>query len=567
MLKLFVSYYKRHYKLFILDMSCALLLAIINLLTPYLIGLIVDDAIPNHNLEQIKIMSIIIFVIMLLIPILIFIISYFGHMMGTKIERDMRTDLFNHLHTLDNKFFVEKRIGELMSRIVGDLRDISEFAHHGPEDLFISVFMIIGSLILMYTINPLLTGIIFLLLVFTVITTATRRTRMARAFTNTRTHQADLNSQTENCLSGISVVKSYANEDFEIERFSKVSSDYQKSWAKAYYQMGWFASVIEFGMKFTLAISIIIGAYLAYNGVISAGEVSTFVLYIVFFQGPVHKLTSFVDQYMKGFSGFKRFYELMQVNGEIESGCVEFKKLDGNIELKNVSFSYGNEPVLDNVSIKIEKNSSVALVGKTGVGKSTIAKLLPRLYDVSKGELLIDGANIKDYTLDSLRRKIGYVEQESYIFFGTIKENILYGRPDASDEEVINASKLASLDEFVNTLEYGYDTNVGSKGIKLSGGQRQRLSLARMFLKKPEILVLDEATSALDNKTELLIQDAIEKLSKSCTSVIIAHRLSTVEKCDVIYVLDETGIIESGSHEQLMSLKGEYYEMYLRASF
>ncbi len=566
MLKLFVSYYKRHYGLFFLDMTSATLLAMVNLTTPYIIGLIIDDAIPNHDIEQIKIYSLVIVLLMLLVPVLVFIISYYGHMMGTKIERDMRIDLFNHLHTLDNKFFVNKRIGELISRIVGDLRDISEFAHHGPEDLFLSILMIVGSLIIMLTISPLLTGVIFLLVVFTIVTTMGRRKRMANAFSETRVYQADLNSQAENCLSGISVVKSYANEEFEKQRFAGVSEGYQQSWARAYYQVGWFAAVIEFGLKITLAAAIVLGAYLAYNNHISAGQVSTFVLYVVFFQGPINKLTAFVDQYLKGFSGFKRFYEVMQLNGEIASGDVEYTQLQDEIELRNVGFSYGGEAVLDDISIKVKKNSSVALVGKTGVGKSTIAKLLPRLYDVSSGELLIDGVNIKDYTLGSLRNNIGYVEQESYIFYGTIKENILYGKPDATFEEVVRASKLASLDEFVNTLEDGYETSVGSKGMKLSGGQRQRISLARMFLKDPDILVLDEATSALDNKTEVLIQNAIDRLSKSCTSIIIAHRLSTIEKCDEIVVLDETGIVERGTHSELMELKGEYYEMHLRAS-
>lgn len=567
MLKLFISYYKKHLRLFILDMLCASLFALVNLVTPYIVGVLIDDAIPSKNMEAIVTLSIVIVCFAFLSPIFRFIITYYGHMMGTKIERDMRIDLFKHLQRMDSKFFVDKRVGELMSRIIGDLRDISEFSHHGPEDLFLSILMIFGSLIIMITISPLLTLVIFILLLLTIFASGSRRKKMSKAFSKTRVSQADLNNQTENSLSGIAVVKSYTNEDFEIDRFVNTSFKYQDSWSEAYFESGVFSFFVVLGTKLILSLTLVFASVLAYRGYMTVGEVATFVLYITFFTGPINSLMSFVDQYQKGWSGFKRFYEILQVDDKIKGGSVEYVGLKESIVFKNVSFEYEEEKVIKNFSLEIPKNRSVALVGKTGVGKSTIAKLLPRFYDVTSGSVCIDGINIKDYDIQGLRDGIGYVEQDSYIFYGTILENILYGRPDASFEQVKEAAKLASLDEFIDSLEQGYNTDVGAKGIKLSGGQKQRLSLARMFLKQPDVLVLDEATSALDNKTELQVQKAIEKLCKNSTSLIIAHRLTTIENCDEICLLDENGIVERGTHEQLMDLKKEYYEMYMSASF
>ncbi len=567
MLKLFISYYKKHLRLFILDMLCASLFALVNLVTPYIVGVLIDDAIPSKNMDAIVTLSIVIVCFAFLSPIFRFIITYYGHMMGTKIERDMRIDLFKHLQRMDSKFFVDKRVGELMSRIIGDLRDISEFSHHGPEDLFLSILMIFGSLIIMITISPLLTLVIFILLLLTIFASGSRRKKMSKAFSKTRVSQADLNNQTENSLSGIAVVKSYTNEDFEIDRFVNTSFKYQDSWSEAYFESGVFSFFVVLGTKLILSLTLVFASVLAYRGYMTVGEVATFVLYITFFTGPINSLMSFVDQYQKGWSGFKRFYEILQVDDKIKGGSVEYVGLKESIVFKNVSFEYEEEKVIKNFSLEIPKNRSVALVGKTGVGKSTIAKLLPRFYDVTSGSVCIDGINIKDYDIQGLRDGIGYVEQDSYIFYGTILENILYGRPDASFEQVKEAAKLASLDEFIDSLEQGYNTDVGAKGIKLSGGQKQRLSLARMFLKQPDVLVLDEATSALDNKTELQVQKAIEKLCKNSTSLIIAHRLTTIENCDEICLLDENGIVERGTHEQLMDLKKEYYEMYMSASF
>ncbi len=567
MFRSFVRYYRNHLKLFLLDMSCATAIAIIDLSIPLMVKIFIDDAIPNNNYDLMKIIIIIAFIFLILSVVFHYIVSYYGHVMGTRIEKDMRQDLFEHFQKMDTKFFSEEQVGKLMSRLVGDLRDISEFSHHGPEDIFISFVMLIGSFIVLSTVNVVLTLILIVIVVIMVFFTRLRRVKMTKAFKKTREVHAELNSQIENSLSGISVVKAYTNEGYEKRRFANANNTYQGSWDRAYYEMGVFNSFMEFMLKFMTVIVITVGGFLAINGRMSTGELAAFILYISYFTSPLKRLISFFDQYQKGWSGFRRFFDMLQVEDEIKSGDLVFDKLESDIVFDNISFKYEDDYIVKDFNIEVKRNTSVALVGKTGVGKSTLAKLVPRFYDVNDGAILINNHNVKDYSLESLRSKIGYVEQDSYIFFGTILENIMYGRPDATFEEVREAAKKASLEEFIMTLEEGYDTQVGARGIKLSGGQKQRISLARMFLKNPEILVLDEATSALDNKTELLIQGSIEKLSENRTCLMIAHRLTTVENCDLIYVLGETGIIESGTHDELMNKKGEYYEMYISASF
>ncbi|MFV0424695.1 MAG: ABC transporter ATP-binding protein [Bacilli bacterium] len=565
MFKKFASYYKNHLCLFLIDMFSAFSIAVIDLIVPIIFRIFMDDAIPNKDMNKVVTFSIMLVICLIFAVIFNYIVSYYGHVMGTKIEKDMRQDLFNHFQGMDMKFFSEEQVGKLMSRLVGDLRDISEFAHHGPEDIFISMIMLVGSFIILATINIPLTLILLVILIVMLIFTRIRKNRMTVAFRNTREVHANLNNQISNILSGIGVVKSYTNEEFEKNRFSEFNGEYQESWDGAYYEMGVFSSVMNLMLKLMMYVVIIVGGVLTIKGKMSAGDLAAFVLYIAYFTSPIRRLISFFDQYQKGWSGFTRFYDMLQVKDEIKDGSKKFKNLEDKIEFKNATFAYEKEKVFDNLNIEVAKNTSVALVGKTGVGKSTIAKLVPRFYDLTSGEILIDGNNIKEFTLKSLRENIGYVEQDSYIFFGTILENILYGNPDASFEEVVNAAKLASLDEFVGTLPEKYNTNVGEKGIKLSGGQRQRVSLARMFLKNPDILVLDEATSALDNQTEAMIQKSIEYLSENRTSIIIAHRLTTVEHCDTIYLLGEDQIIEKGSHSELMDKKGAYYELYMSA--
>ncbi len=565
MLRKFVGYYKNHLGLFILDMSCSVSKAIIDLLTPLVVKIFVDSALPVNDTSLMLKLAIFLIISLVLTVVLNYVVSYYGHVMGTKIERDMRQELYEHFQSMDVKFFTEEQTGKLMSRLVGDLRDISEFSHHGPEDIFISVVMLTGSFIILFTLNVPLTLILLLIVIVMLIFTRSRRNKMSAAFRKTREFHADLNGQIANSLSGISVTKSYTNEEFEKQNFFKSNLAYQDSWSEAYQQMGIFSSVMYFMLKLMIVVVLIIGGYLTLDNQITVGDLATFTLYITYFTGPLNRLISFFDQYQKGWSGYRRFYDMLQVDDEIKSGTRIFEDFENIIEFRNACFSYEDSDILKNFNVKIAKNSNVALVGKTGVGKSTIAKLIPRFYDLTDGELLFDGVNIKEFDLSSLRSNIGYVEQDSYIFFGTILDNILYGNPNASYKEVLEAASLASLDEFVETLPNKYDTVVGEKGIKLSGGQKQRISLARMFLKNPSILVLDEATSALDNKTELLIQKSIEKLSVNRTSIIIAHRLTTIENCDMIYLLDENGIAESGTHKDLMVKQGLYYEMYMSA--
>lgn len=565
MYKKFFSYYRNHLRIFLIDIFASFSLAIIDLLVPIIFRIFIDDAIPNKDMDKIIGYSVVLVACLIFTVIFNYIVSYYGHVMGTRIEKDMRQDLFNHFQKMDMKFFSEEQVGKLMSRLVGDLRDISEFSHHGPEDVFISFIMLGGSFIILAMINIPLTIILLVILVVMLAYTRSRKTKMTKAFKCTREVHADLNNQISNILSGMSVVKSYTNEEYEKDRFALFNGEYQMSWDGAYYEMAVFTSIMNLMLKMMMYAVIIIGGVFTIKGYMSAGDLGAFVLYIAYFTSPIKRLIGFFDQYQKGWSGFTRFYDMLQVDDNVKSGNKIFTDFNDSIELKCADFAYEENHIFKSLDIEIKKNTSVALVGKTGVGKSTIAKLIPRFYDVSGGEVLIDGCNIKEFELESLRENIGYVEQDSYIFFGTILENILYGRPDASFEEVVASAKLASLDEFVETLPDKYDTNVGEKGVKLSGGQRQRVSLARMFLKNPKILVLDEATSALDNQTEVLIQKSIEYLSENRTSIIIAHRLTTIEHCDMIYLLGEDGIVEKGSHAELMDNKGAYYDLYMSA--
>lgn len=564
MVKKYISYYKNHLSLFLLDMFASLSIALIDLSVPVIFRIFMDDLIPSVDMSGIIFYSAILIVCLVLTVIFNYIVSYYGHVMGTKIEKDMRQDLFNHFQTMDMKFFTEEQVGKLMSRLVGDLRDISEFAHHGPEDIFISLIMLIGSFIILFTINIPLTLMLLIMLVVMLIFTRIRKNRMSVAFKKTREVHADLNNQISNILSGIGVVKSYTNEEFEKDRFSKFNNQYQCSWDDAYYEMGVFSSVMNLMLKLMMSVVIIVGGVLTIKSKMTPGDFAAFVLYIAYFTSPIKRLVAFFDQYQKGWSGFTRFYDMLQVSDNVISGEKQFS-FEKDIVFNNASFTYEDDEVFSKINLEFKKNQSVALVGKTGVGKSTIAKLIPRFYDLSDGELLVDGVNIKEFDLTSLRESIGYVEQDSYIFFGSILDNISYGNTNATFEQVEAAAKLASLDEFVNSLPDKYNTNVGEKGIKLSGGQRQRISLARMFLKNPQILVLDEATSALDNQTESIIQKSIEKLSSNRTSIIIAHRLTTVEHCDKIYLLGENGVVEQGSHLELMENKGDYYDLYMSA--
>ncbi len=565
MVKKFISYYKNHKFLLIVDLLAAALVATLDLVLPAYSQKFIDEYIPNKDSGMIIQMGIIFVAIYLIRIAATFVMSYWGHVMGTRIEHDMRNDLFEHFQKMSPEFYSNTKVGYLMSRLVGDLRDISEFAHHGPEDLFISFLMLFGSLILMLQKSVYLTLIVFSIVIVMITFTLFRRKRMRNAFRKTRQFHAELNGSIENSLAGIRLTKAFTNEGYELEKFAKSNADYQESWHEAYYEMGVFHSMMQLLMKMlTLTVIIIGGLTVIEDPTFSVGELVAFIMLTNVFMQPVRRLVGFFDQFQRGFSGFERFFKMMNTENDLRDGNVSIEKTNGQITFEDIEFSYGegNENVLTNFNLEIEAGQSVALVGKTGVGKSTLAKLLPRFYDVTSGKVILDGIDIKDLKKKDLRRNIAYIQQDSHIFFGTILENILYGRPDASVDEVIEAAKKAEIHEFIDSLEDSYETEVGERGIKLSGGQKQRISLARIFLKNAPILVLDEATSALDNKTETLIQKSIENLSLGRTSLIVAHRLTTVQNCDKIVVLGEDGIIESGSHDQLMKLKGEYFKLY-----
>ncbi|HEY8364962.1 MAG TPA: ABC transporter ATP-binding protein [Haloplasmataceae bacterium] len=566
MFKKFISYYKKHIGLFIIDMIAALIIAGLDLLFPLVTGLFIDDYIPNKK------MSLMLTVAAVLLGLYIFkiflevIVNYWGHIMGTRIEHDMRSDLFQKIETLNFTYFDENKTGMIMNRLVADLRDIAEMSHHVPEDIFISVLMLGGSLgiLLTYDYRLFLSALIFviILLIFSV----ARRKAMLEGFREVRKEHAEINSQIESSIGGIRLSQSFTNEDYEYQKFSRNNAKYRDSWGGAYKAMTIFSTGTDFIINvFNLAILLIAG-YLLYSDNISEGVLFSSILYINYTIQPIRRIINSIQQIQTGIAGIERFYEIMKIEPKIKNPInpIYLTNPQGNIEFRNVSFRYDKNEnfVFQNLSFSIKKGQSIGLVGETGVGKTTISQLIPRFYDVTEGEILIDGVNIKKYDLHTLRKAIGHVQQDVYIFYGTILDNILYGKPDATMEEVIEAAKKARIHDFIMSLEKGYDTLTGERGVKLSGGQKQRIAIARVFLKNPPILILDEATSALDNITERLVQEALESLAEGRTSIIIAHRLSTLKNVDEIIVLNENGIEERGKHEDLINSNGYYARLY-----
>lgn len=565
MIKKFIGYYKPHMKLFILDMVCAFLAAAADLFYPMISRKIINDAIPNRQLSLLY--KLIIFLAALYILKLIFnyIVEYWGHVVGVRMQYDMRKEIFSHLQKLPFSYFDDNKTGHIMSRIVNDLMEVSELAHHGPEDLFISLVMLVGSFIALCTIDWRLTLIVFAFVPVMIVFAIKKRVKMNNAFKEVRKKVADVNAQLENSISGIRVAKSFTNEDYEMEKFDEGNDRFRISREFAYKAMAEFYSGIHFLIDILNVIVICAGGIFTYKGIITPGDLVAYLLYISIFMQPIRRLTSFIEQYQSGMTGFERFMEIMNIQPDIKDreDAVELKDVNGNIDFKNVTFNYNDkESVLSNISLKVKAGKTLALVGPSGGGKTTLCHLIPRFYEVTEGDIFIDGKNIKDLTLESLRRNIGIVQQDVFLFTGTIKENILYGNPDASDEEVIDAAKRANIHDFIINLPDGYDTYVGERGIKLSGGQKQRISIARVFLKNPPILILDEATSALDNATEIIIQKSLEKLSEGRTTIVVAHRLSTIKNADEIIVLTANGIEEKGSHEELIKKNGIYAKLY-----
>lgn len=562
--KRFIAYYKPHRKLLIIDLISASLIAAIDLLFPMFTRKILNDFIPNGKYNFIIYAGLLLLFFFIIRIFLNFVLNYWGHIMGTRMERDMRKDLFHKLEVSDYQFFDEHKTGVLMSYLTNHLRDLAEMAHHVPEDFLISVLLIAGSFIFLMFINVPLTLIVFSIFTLVLIFSFSRRRKMLKSFRTVRAHHGELNAQIESSLSGVRLTKAYNNEEHEIKKFQKVNKSYEQSWKKAYFQLGIFHSGNRFLIELNNLALLMFGALFTIKGIINHADLLTYFLYINFLINPINRILNMMETVQQGISGFEKFHAIMLMEPQIKNkeNAIILDIPKGDIEFKKVSFQYEDEMVLENLDLKIKPGTTVALIGETGVGKTTISKLIPRFYDVQEGEVLIDNINIKDYDLYSLRRAIGHVQQDVFIFYGSIKDNILYGNPGASDEEVILAAKQANIHEFILTLPDGYDSLVGEKGLKLSGGQKQRISIARLFLKNPSILILDEATSSLDNITEALIQEALDELAENKTTLVIAHRLSTIKNADEIIVLGKDGVLERGKHEELLESGGYYSTLY-----
>lgn len=564
MVKKFLSYYKPHKKTFLADMFCSLLVALCDLFYPTITGNIIDEYVPNRELRLLLIWGVVLLFIFLLKAALNYFIQYYGHCVGVRMQADMRREIFQHMQKLPFSFFDNNKTGSIMSRIVNDLMDVSELAHHGPENIFTSAVMLVASFILLCRINWWLTLGIFLLIPFLILFAIKMRNRMGRAFTKTREEIAGVNASLENSLSGIRVAKAFTNSEHEAQKFEENNSAFQKAREFAYRTMAEFHSGMSLLTDILNLVVMVGGGLCCYFGYISAGEFVKYLLYINMFLTPIRKIIDFIEQFQNGMSGFKRYIEILEAEPEPESpDAVEVSEVQGDIHFDNVSFTYGEgKDVLNHISLVIPKGQTVAFVGSSGSGKTTLCHLIPRFYETTSGCISIDGKDIRTFTYASLRKNIGIVQQDVFLFTGTIWDNIAYGNLDASQEEIIEAAKLANIHDFVMGLPEKYNTYIGERGVMLSGGQKQRLSIARLFLKNPPILILDEATSALDNATELLIQEALDKLSHNKTTLVVAHRLSTIKNADQIVVLTDQGIEEMGSHEALLAQNGLYRQLY-----
>ncbi len=564
MIKRFIRYYKPHKTLFILDMICAFFVAVCDLVYPMITRNLINDYIPNKALRLIIIWVIILVLIYVIKYLLNYFIQYYGHVVGVRMQADMRRDVFSHLQDLPFSYFDENKTGQIMSRIINDLMDISELAHHGPEDIFLSVIMLIGAFIVLSGISLSLTLIIFAFIPFLVFFAARKRIKMSDAFTKTRVEVAEVNANLENSISGIRVSKAFVNTDFELSKFQKGNLSFQKAREIAYKTMAEFFSGTSFILDILNVVVFLAGGLFFYYGKINIGDFTAFILFVNMFLNPIKRLINFVEQYQSGITGFRRFVDIMDSQKEKDGeNATHISDVSGVIDFKNVTFSYDEKKnVLSDLNLHIKSGKTIALVGPSGGGKTTLCHLLPRFYDIDGGEILLDGKNIQDITLKSLRENIGIVQQDVFLFTGTIYENILYGNVNATFEEVVEAAKKANIHDYIMGLEDGYDTYIGERGIKLSGGQKQRISIARVFLKNPPVLILDEATSALDNATEIMIQQSLESLCKGRTTLVVAHRLSTIKNADEILVLTDEGIAERGNHEELLQKDGLYAKLY-----
>ena len=564
MLKRFLKYYKPHQTIFILDMLASLFVSLIGIVYPIVTRRMLNDLIPNRNYQWVVISGVILLLLYFIRMRLRYFIQYQGHVMGVKIQAQMRRDMFKHLEKLPYRFFDQHETGKIMSRMTNDLMDISELAHHGPENVIICSISILISFAYLSSINIWLTLIIFVCIPILMFVSWGLRKRMREAFMRSRKSIAKINASLESSISGIRVTKAFTNAKEEEDKFEQGNGEFVEARRDAYKAMGLFESTTFFITDVFNVIVLIAGGLFLYNGKIKFGDYSAFIVSINTFLTPVTTLINFMEQYQNGITGFQRFLEVMDTKPEKDrEGARDAGKLNGEIVFHDVTYSYDmDKEVLNHINLKIGKGRTFALVGPSGGGKTTICHLIPHFYEITAGKITIDNQDIRDFTMESLRKNIGIVQQDVYLFNASIRDNILYGKLDATEEEVIEAAKRANIHDYIMTMEDGYDTVIGERGVRLSGGQKQRLSIARVFLKNPPILILDEATSALDNTTEILIQQALDELGKGRTTVIVAHRLSTIKNADEIAVIAEGRIVEQGNHEKLMELDGMYANLY-----
>jgi ATP-binding cassette, subfamily B, bacterial len=565
MLRRFYTYYIPHKKLFMIDFSSAVIVAILELGFPLAVKWFIDTLLPENDWPAIILVSAGLLAFYVLSTGLQFIVNYLGHKLGINIETDMRQQLFQHVQKQSFKFFDNTKTGHVMSRITNDLFDIGEFAHHGPEDLFIAVMTFVGAFWIMFTINVKLALVAMIIIPFLVWLIAFSNIRMNKAWDQMYSDIADVNARVEDSVSGVRVVQSFTNEEYEIKRFAINNKRFRKAKLVAYKTMSYSSSGIYMMTRFLTLSVLVVGAWLSYQNMLSYGELVGFLLYVNVLFKPVDKIAALMELYPKGMAGFKRFTELLDLDPDVEDvqDAIEVEVLKGNIQFNDVSFSYDNKkPVLNNICLNIKAGETVAFVGPSGAGKTTICSLIPRFYDVEAGSIKIDNIDIRDMTKKSLRSQIGIVQQDVFLFTGTLKENIAYGMLGATDQQIHDAAKRAHLEKFIEGLPDGYETQIGERGLKLSGGQKQRIAIARMFLKNPPILILDEATSALDTETEMIIQNALNELAKNRTTLVIAHRLATIRNADRIVVVTEDGIAEEGKHDELLEQGGIFANLH-----
>lgn len=564
MLKEFIKYYKPYKKLFILDLIAAFAVALCDLVYPMITRNIMNEVVPNKDSRMLIVFAVTLLLIFIVKAGLNYFMQYWGHVVGVRMQADMRSYVFTHLQKLPNSYFNDNKSGVIMSRIINDLMEVSELAHHGPEDLFVSLVMLIGSFLILLGINVPLTLIIFAILPFIILYAVTQRKRMSKAFMDTRVKTGDVNATLENSIAGMRVTKSFCTEKEELEKFNESNDIFRHAREGAYKVMAEYFSGMFLFIDILNLVVLIVAGYFTYMNYINLGDFAAYLLYVNLFIQPIRKLINFTEQYQNGMTGFERFSEIINEETEKEAkNPIELKDVKGNIEIENVSFTYEDDnEVFKNLSLSVEAGKTVALVGPSGGGKTTLCNLIPRFFDFEEGDIKIDGVSVKDVSLNSLRTNIGVVAQDVFLFTGTIKENIIIGKSGATDKEVIDACKKARIHDFIITLPNGYDTYVGERGIKLSGGQKQRISIARIFLKNPPIMILDEATSALDNVTEQEIQKSLEELGKDRTNLVVAHRLSTIQSADEIIVLTQNGIEERGTHKELIEKGGVYSKLH-----